>query len=114
MPMHRQCLPFASVEPGYTALCWMGRFGPQHEFNSPHIVFTDAELDSAGRWCVPIATLNTFADTMIVPNCPMISMPLFPWGESYECAAHRGHKSCFFCDSPLPLQCMCKHVTGHL
>ena len=56
----KQFLPFELVERGHTVLHWIGQFGPQHGFNSHHIVLTDVELDSTGgRWCVPVAILNT-------------------------------------------------------
>ena len=45
----RQFLPFELVEVGHTVLRWMGRFGPQHEFNIRHIMFTDVDLNSTRR-----------------------------------------------------------------
>ena len=66
---------------------------------------------------MPVAILNTFGDSVTVPNCHVISMP--PFLEVHPTSvrpaeATEATESCLFCDSPLSLQCMCNHVTGHL
>ena len=72
IPVTGQFLPFVATTNDPTLLRWTGRFAPECEFQSSHVVFLDAQMDGDGRWIIPVDTLSAFVKTAQVPNCPQL------------------------------------------
>ena len=88
-----QFLPFIATTNYPTLLRWTGRFGPECEFPSSHVVFLDAQMDGDGRWIIPVGTLSTFVKTAQVPNCPPLRAE--PYAGTYQCATCRSYRILF-------------------
>ena len=78
------------------------------------MVFLDAQIDTDGRWLIPVGTLSTFVKTAKVPNCPQLRVEPYVGVADTSVRPTEATEFCLFCRAAIALARMRNHVAVHL